>query len=231
MPPIPSRCAHSPPPLQDNIAEAYDSVMGEREREMDPVIGGLTPATWPELLRRIFLFGPPGAYLRPSVPRGFLTVVAKLTDCDYTALDVSERVRLLAGLIDAVIVTDGYGNAIQSTAAAVEDIGRGAARIEDDAERDLRERVKDIREVARAEEKAYEAPIKIYNERQKLRVLAKRRKTPTPPELWGLVPDPDPQQRALQVRPRSEARSERIGARRAGGNELMASARDTGVCG
>jgi hypothetical protein len=46
---------------QDALASAYDFSMGDRENDLDPVVGALSPATWPEIARRVFFFGPLGA--------------------------------------------------------------------------------------------------------------------------------------------------------------------------
>lgn len=139
-------------------AADYEAGMGAREWELEVALGQLSPTTWPEVLRRAFLYGPLGAHLRSLVPDATLASVAKLGACEYGALPVSDRLAILRGLVDAASSSSAIARLLHKAAAAADVLERTKRSDDWAEERDAREAERSMRaEAVDAERSALEA--------------------------------------------------------------------------
>ena len=103
-------------------AEEYEAGMSSKEWELEVALGQMSPLTWPEVLRRAFLYGPLGAHLRSLVSDATLVSIAKLGSMDYASLPLSDRLVILRGLCDGVTSCGTVGDALARAAAEADNL-------------------------------------------------------------------------------------------------------------
>jgi hypothetical protein len=136
---------------------------------MESVVSQLSPATWPEVLRRVLAHGIAGAYLRPhaaAVP-GLLPLLSTLADREYTSFTFLERLAALSGLIALVTACDSFANIVAYETNEIEAAHKEHLAVVKEAEEATKEAVAKLAGRLARDTEVFAPALKAWADRQR----------------------------------------------------------------